>query len=242
MKKYKVEELEFEKTRVIKIENVFKSIKGENEKNEDKLLGFKIFVEMIENFFTKKLNHSNTLMTNKEIFKKRLELELKSNFYLLEKERTKDTEYLVFYKLYKYETKDYYSNLKKYYFLNLIRVQNLKEGMFFIPVFNTFEKENFSSLEKREIKTEVYVDKRFSYENLVKLLASYDFKIFDKNELEIISDEIYENLKDEIIETKNIPRYLQTFENIEKDIQLEKENESDLKEKTFSLLSIIKEL
>lgn len=241
MKEFNIEDLENEKISAIQLEKVFHTTNKENktENNlvvEDNFIGLRIFANKIDE---ENLNNDNLkyLNTNEKAFRRNF-----LNTLIYEKviskndknnnennnEKTNDKskyDVLYFYKLYIYKGYEFYCGLKSYLYLEIVKVRDLKNGLFSISVLPDLTNKNIKTIQSKNIEFEIFKDIKTNYKSLVRLIANYDLKVLNEKSIDLLSKEIYETLKSEINECIIKPYELKSLANIEKDIEKEIELE-----------------
>lgn len=241
MKEFNIEDLENEKISAIQLEKVFHTTNKENktENNlvaEDNFIGLRIFANKIDE---ENLNNDNLkyLNTNEKAFRRNF-----LNTLIYEKviskndknnnennnEKTNDKskyDVLYFYKLYIYKGYEFYCGLKSYLYLEIVKVRDLKNGLFSISVLPDLTNKNIKTIQSKNIEFEFFKDIKTNYKSLVRLIANYDLKVLNEKSIDLLSKEIYETLKSEINECIIKPYELKSLANIEKDIEKEIELE-----------------
>ena len=241
MKEFNIEDLENEKISAIQLEKVFHTTNKENktENNlvaEDNFIGLRIFANKIDE---ENLNNDNLkyLNTNEKAFRRNF-----LNTLIYEKviskndknnnesnnEKTNDKskyDVLYFYKLYIYKGYEFYCGLKSYLYLEIVKVRDLKNGLFSISVLPDLTNKNIKTIQSKNIEFEIFKDIKTNYKSLVRLIANYDLKVLNEKSIDLLSKEIYEILKSEINECIIKPYELKSLANIEKDIEKEIELE-----------------
>lgn len=241
MKELNIEDLENEKISAIQLEKVFHTTNKENktENNlvaEDNFIGLRIFANKIDE---ENLNNDNLkyLNTNEKAFRRNF-----LNTLIYEKviskndknnnennnEKTNDKskyDVLYFYKLYIYKGYEFYCGLKSYLYLEIVKVRDLKNGLFSISVLPDLTNKNIKTIQSKNIEFEIFKDIKTNYKSLVRLIANYDLKVLNEKSIDLLSKEIYETLKSEINECIIKPYELKSLANIEKDIEKEIELE-----------------
>lgn len=241
MKDFNIEDLENEKISAIQLEKVFHTTNKENktENNlvaEDNFIGLRIFANKIDE---ENLNNDNLkyLNTNEKAFKRNFldtliyenvisKNDKKNNESNNEKANDKSKyDVLYFYKLYIYKGYEFYCGLKSYLYLEIVKVRDLKNGLFSIPVLPDLTNKNIKTIQSKNIEFEIFKDIKTNYKSLVRLIANYDLKVLNEKSIDLLSKEIYETLKSEIDECIIKPYELKSLANIEKDIEKEIELE-----------------
>lgn len=241
MKEFNIEDLENEKINVIQLEKVFHITNKEN-KAENKLvaennfIGLRIFTNKIDG---ENLNNDNLkyLNTNEKAFRRNLldtliyekvisKKDKKNNESNNEKANDKSKyDVLYFYKLYIYKGYEFYCGLKSYLYLEIVKVRDLKNGLFSIPVLPDLNNKNIKTIQSKNIELDIVEDIKTNYKSLVRLMTNNDLKVLNEKSIDLISKEIYDNLKSEINECAIKPYELKSLANIEKDIEKEIELE-----------------
>lgn len=241
MKEFNIEDLEIEKINAIQLEKVFHTTNKENkdESNpivENNFIGLRIFTNKIDE---ENLNNDNLkyLNTNEKAFKRNLLNTLiyekviskndKNNNESNNEKANDKSKYdvLYFYKLYIYKGYEFYYGLKSYLYLEIVKVRDLKNGLFSIPVLPDLTNKNIKTIQSKNIEFEIFKDIKTNYKSLVRLIANYDLKVLNEKSIDLLSKEIYETLKSEIDECIIKPYELKSLANIEKDIEKEIELE-----------------
>lgn len=241
MKEFNIEELENEEINVIQLEKVFYTTNKENkaENNlvvENNFIGLRIFTNKIDG---ENLNNDNLkyLNTNEKAFRRNLldtliyekvisKNDKKNNESNNEKANDKSKyDVLYFYKLYTYKGYEFYCGLKNYLYLEIVKVRDLKNGLFSIPVIPDLSDKNIKTIQSKNIELEILEDIKTNYKGLVRLMTNYDLKVLNEKSIDLLSKEIYETLKSEINECIIKPYELKSLANIEKDIEKEIELE-----------------
>ena len=225
MKEFNIEDLENEKINVIQLEKVFHITNKEN-KAENKLvaennfIGLRIFTNKIDG---ENLNNDNLkyLNTNEKAFKRNF-LDILVYEKVIQKNDKKNNEtnnekandkskydVLYFYKLYIHKGYEFYYGLKHYFYLEIVKVRDLKNGLFSIPVLPDLTNKNIKTIQSKNIELEILED----------------IKVLNEKSIDLFSKEIYDNLKSEINECTIKPYELKSLANIEKDIEKEIELE-----------------
>lgn len=241
MKEFNIEDLENEKINVIQLEKVFHITNKEN-KAENKLvaennfIGLRIFTNKIDG---ENLNNDNLkyLNTNEKAFKRNF-LDILVYEKVIQKNDKKNNEtnnekandkskydVLYFYKLYIHKGYEFYYGLKHYFYLEIVKVRDLKNGLFSIPVLPDLTNKNIKTIQSKNIELEILEDIKTNYKSLVRLMTNYGLKVLNEKSIDLFSKEIYDNLKSEINECTIKPYELKSLANIEKDIEKEIELE-----------------
>ena len=143
-----------------------------------------------------------------------------------DKQKTNDKskyDVVYFYKLHAYQSYDYYYGRKENLYLEIVKIRDLKNGLFSIPILAHLPKQNISSIQSKDVKLEFIENINTNYNNLIRLMINYDLKVLNEKNIDLISKKIYETLKSEINECVVKPYELKSLANIEKDIEKEKE-------------------
>ena len=241
MKEFNIEDLEIEKINAIQLEKVFHTTNKENkdESNpvvENNFIGLRIFTNKVDE---ENLNNDNLkyLNTNEKAFKRNLlntliyekvisKNDKNNNENNNEKANDKSKyDVLYFYKLYIYKGYEFYCGLKNYLYLEIVKVRDLKNGLFSISVLPDLTNKNIKTIQSKNIELEIFKDIKTNYKGLVRLMANYDLKVLNEKSMDLILKEIYETLKSEIDECIIKPYELKSLANIEKDIEKEIELE-----------------
>ena len=241
MKEFNIEDLEIEKINAIQLEKVFHTTNKENkdESNpivENNFIGLRIFTNKVDE---ENLNNDNLkyLNTNEKAFKRNLLNTLiyekviskndKNNNESNNEKANNKSKYdvLYFYKLYTYKGYEFYCGLKNYLYLEIVKVRDLKNGLFSISVIPDLTNKNIKTIQSKNIEFEIFKDIKTNYKSLVRLMANYDLKVLNEKSIDLLSKEIYETLKSEIDECIIKPYELKSLANIEKDIEKEIELE-----------------
>lgn len=241
MKEFNIEDLEIEKINAIQLEKVFHTTNKENkdESNpivENNFIGLRIFTNKIDE---ENLNNDNLkyLNTNEKAFKRNLLNTLiyekviskndKNNNESNNEKANDKSKYdvLYFYKLYIYKGYEFYYGLKSYLYLEIVKVRDLKNGLFSIPVLPDLTNKNIKTIQSKNIELEILEDIKTNYKSLVRLMTNYGLKVLNEKSIDLFSKEIYDNLKSEINECAIKPYELKSLANIEKDIEKEIELE-----------------
>lgn len=241
MKDFNIEDLENEKISAIQLEKVFHTTNKENktENNlvaEDNFIGLRIFANKIdeENLNNDNLKYLNTNekafrrnFLNTLIYEKVISKNDKNNNESNNEKANDKSKYdvLYFYKLYIYKGYEFYCGLKSYLYLEIVKVRDLKNGLFSIPVLPDLTNKNIKTIQSKNIEFEIFKDIKTNYKGLVRLMANYDLKVLNEKSMDLILKEIYETLKSEIDECIIKPYELKSLANIEKDIEKEIELE-----------------
>ena len=241
MKDFNIEDLENEKISAIQLEKVFHTTNKENktENNlvaEDNFIGLRIFANKIdeENLNNDNLKYLNTNekafrrnFLNTLIYEKVISKNDKNNNESNNEKANDKSKYdvLYFYKLYIYKGYEFYCGLKKYWYLEIVKVRDLKNGLFSISVLPDLTNKNIKTIQSKNIEFEIFKDIKTNYKSLVRLIANYDLKVLNEKSIDLLSKEIYETLKSEIDECIIKPYELKSLANIEKDIEKEIELE-----------------
>lgn len=241
MKEFNIEDLEIEKINAIQLEKVFHTTNKENktENNlvaEDNFIGLRIFANKIdeENLNNDNLKYLNTNekafrrnFLNTLIYEKVISKNDKNNNESNNEKANDKSKYdvLYFYKLYIYKGYEFYCGLKNYLYLEIVKVRDLKNGLFSIPVIPDLTNKNIKTIQSKNIEFEIFKDIKTNYKSLVRLMANYDLKVLNEKSIDLLSKEIYETLKSEIDECIIKPYELKSLANIEKDIEKEIELE-----------------
>lgn len=237
MKEFKIEDLEIEKINAIQLEKVFYTTNKENkdESNpivENNFIGLRIFTNKVDE---ENLNNDNLkyLNTNEKAFKRNLLNTLiyekviskndKNNNESNNEKANNKSKYdvLYFYKLYTYKGYEFYCGLKNYLYLEIVKVRDLKNGLFSIPVIPDLTNKNIKTIQSKNIEFEIVKDIKTNYKGLVRLMANYNLKVLNEKSIDLLLKEIYETLKSEIDECIIKPYELKSLANIEKDIEKE---------------------
>ena len=237
MKEFNIEDLEIEKINAIQLEKVFHTTNKENkdESNpvvENNFIGLRIFTNKVDE---ENLNNDNLkyLNTNEKAFKRNLlntliyekvisKNDKNNNENNNEKANDKSKyDVLYFYKLYIYKGYEFYCGLKNYLYLEIVKVRDLKNGLFSISVLPDLTNKNIKTIQSKNIELEIFKDIKTNYKGLVRLMANYDLKVLNEKSMDLILKEIYETLKSEIDECIIKPYELKSLANIEKDIEKE---------------------
>lgn len=239
MKEFNIEDLENEKINAIQLEKVFHKT-NKDDKVENNFIGLRIFTDKLDE---ENLNNNNLkyVNSNEKAFRRNF-LDTLVLEKIISKTNAKNNEnsnqkandnskfdVVYFYKLHSYKGYEFYSGLKRYFYLEIVKVRDLKNGLFSIPIFAYLTKDNEKTIQDENVKLEILEDRKVNYKSLVSLMANYGLKILNEKSIDLISKEIYETLKDEINECTIKPYELKSLANIEKDIEKEIELE---KEKT----------
>lgn len=241
MKEFNIEDLEIEKINAIQLEKVFHTTNKENkdESNpvvENNFIGLRIFTNKVDE---ENLNNDNLkyLNTNEKAFKRNLlntliyekviqKNDKKNNETNNEKANDKSKyDVLYFYKLYIHKGYEFYYGLKHYFYLEIVKVRDLKNGLFSISVLPDLTNKNIKTIQSKNIELEILEDIKTNYKSLVRLMTNYDLKVLNEKSIDLLSKEIYETLKSEIDECIIKPYELKSLANIEKDIEKEIELE-----------------
>ena len=241
MKEFNIEDLEIEKINAIQLEKVFHTTNKENkdESNpvvENNFIGLRIFTNKVDE---ENLNNDNLkyLNTNEKAFKRNLlntliyekvisKNDKNNNENNNEKANDKSKyDVLYFYKLYIYKGYEFYCGLKNYLYLEIVKVRDLKNGLFSISVLPDLTNKNIKTIQSKNIELEIFKDIKTNYKGLVRLMANYGLKVLNEKSIDLFSKEIYDNLKSEINECIIKPYELKSLANIEKDIEKEIELE-----------------
>lgn len=241
MKEFNIEDLEIEKINAIQLEKVFHTTNKENkdESNpivENNFIGLRIFTNKVDE---ENLNNDNLkyLNTNEKAFKRNFLNTLiyekviskndKNNNESNNEKANDKSKYdvLYFYKLYIYKGYEFYCGLKNYLYLEIVKVRDLKNGLFSISVLPDLTNKNIKTIQSKNIEFEIVKDIKTNYKGLVRLMANYDLKVLNEKSIDLLSKEIYETLKSEINECVIKPYELKSLANIEKDIEKEIELE-----------------
>lgn len=241
MKDFNIEDLENEKISAIQLEKVFHTTNKENktENNlvaEDNFIGLRIFANKIdeENLNNDNLKYLNTNekafrrnFLNTLIYEKVISKNDKNNNESNNEKANDKSKYdvLYFYKLYTYKGYEFYCGLKSYLYLEIVKVRDLKNGLFSISVLPDLTNKNIKTIQSKNIEFEIFKDIKTNYKGLVRLMANYDLKVLNEKSIDLLSKEIYETLKSEIDECIIKPYELKSLANIEKDIEKEIELE-----------------
>lgn len=241
MKEFNIEDLENEKISAIQLEKVFHTTNKENktENNlvaEDNFIGLRIFANKIdeENLNNDNLKYLNTNekafrrnFLNTLIYEKVISKNDKNNNESNNEKANDKSKYdvLYFYKLYIYKGYEFYCGLKSYLYLEIVKVRDLKNGLFSISVLPDLTNKNIKTIQSKNIEFEIFKDIKTNYKSLVRLIANYDLKVLNEKSIDLLSKEIYETLKSEINECIIKPYELKSLANIEKDIEKEIELE-----------------
>ena len=241
MKEFNIEDLEIEKINAIQLEKVFHTTNKENktENNlvaEDNFIGLRIFANKIdeENLNNDNLKYLNTNekafrrnFLNTLIYEKVISKNDKNNNESNNEKANDKSKYdvLYFYKLYIYKGYEFYCGLKNYLYLEIVKVRDLKNGLFSISVLPDLTNKNIKTIQSKNIEFEIFKDIKTNYKSLVRLMANYDLKVLNEKSIDLLSKEIYETLKSEIDECIIKPYELKSLANIEKDIEKEIELE-----------------
>lgn len=241
MKELNIEDLENEKISAIQLEKVFYTTNKENktENNlvaEDNFIGLRIFANKIdeENLNNDNLKYLNTNekafrrnFLNTLIYEKVISKNDKNNNESNNEKANDKSKYdvLYFYKLYIYKGYEFYCGLKNYLYLEIVKVRDLKNGLFSISVLPDLTNKNIKTIQSKNIEFEIVKDIKTNYKGLVRLMANYDLKVLNEKSIDLLSKEIYETLKSEINECIIKPYELKSLANIEKDIEKEIELE-----------------
>lgn len=241
MKEFNIEDLENEKISAIQLEKVFHTTNKENkaENNlvtENNFIGLRIFTNKIdeENLNNDNLKYLNTNekafrrnFLNTLIYEKVISKNDKNNNESNNEKANDKSKYdvLYFYKLYTYKGYEFYCGLKSYLYLEIVKVRDLKNGLFSISVLPDLTNKNIKTIQSKNIEMEIVEDIKANYKSLVRLIANYDLKVLNEKSIDLLSKEIYETLKSEINECVIKPYELKSLANIEKDIEKEIELE-----------------
>lgn len=237
MKEFNIEDLENEKINAIQLEKVFYKTNKENktENNpivENNFIGLRIFTNKIDG---EDLNNDNLkyLNTNEKAFKRNF-LDTLTYEKVIQKNDKKNNEpnnekandkskydVLYFYKLYIYKGYEFYYGLKNYLYLEIVKVRDLKNGLFSIPVLPDLTNKNIGTIQSKNIELEIVENIKTNYKSLVRLMTNYGLKVLNEKSIDLLSKEIYETLKSEINECVIKPYELKSLANIEKDIEKE---------------------
>lgn len=237
MKEFNIEDLENEKINAIQLEKVFYKTNKENktENNpivENNFIGLRIFTNKIDE---EDLNNDNLkyLNTNEKAFKRNF-LDTLTYEKVIQKNDKKNNEpnnekandkskydVLYFYKLYIYKGYEFYYGLKNYLYLEIVKVRDLKNGLFSIPVLPDLTNKNIGTIQSKNIELEIVENIKTNYKSLVRLMTNYGLKVLNEKSIDLLSKEIYETLKSEINECVIKPYELKSLANIEKDIEKE---------------------
>jgi hypothetical protein len=250
MKEFDIEDLENEEINVIQLEKVFHITNKEN-KAENKLvaennfIGLRIFTNKIDG---ENLNNDNLkyLNTNEKAFKRNFLDTLIYEKVIQKNDNKKNNEsnnekandkskydVLYFYKLYIYKGYEFYCGLKSYLYLEIVKVRDLKNGLFSIPVLPDLTNKNIKTIQSKNIELEILEDIKTNYKSLVRLMTNYGLKVLNEKSIDLFSKEIYDNLKSEINECTIKPYELKSLANIEKDIEKEIELEKEKAKKSY---------
>lgn len=232
MKEFNIEDLELEKINTIQIEKIFYKTNKED-KIENSFVGLRIFTNRITE---KNLNNNNLkyLNTNEKAFRRNF-----LDTLTCEKIISKNTEnsnennkqkandrskydIVYFYKLHAYQGYDYSYGRKEYFYLEIVGIRDLKNGLFSIPILAHLTNESIRSIQAKDVRLEIVEDIKTNYKSLVRLMINYNLKVLNEKSIEEISKEIYETLKSEISECIIKPYELKSLANIEKDIEKER--------------------
>ena len=237
MKEFKIEDLENEKINAIQLEKVFHTTNKENktENNlvvENNFIGLRIFTNKIdeENLNNDNLKYLNTNekafrrnFLNTLIYEKVISKNDKNNNESNNEKANDKSKYdvLYFYKLYIYKGYEFYCGLKNYLYLEIVKVRDLKNGLFSISVLPNLINKNIGTIQSKNIDLEIVEDIKTNYKSLVRLMMNYDLKVLNEKNIDLISKKIYDNLKSEINECIIKPYEIKSLANIEKDIEKE---------------------
>lgn len=161
MKELNIEDLENEKISAIQLEKVFYTTNKENktENNlvaEDNFIGLRIFANKIdeENLNNDNLKYLNTNekafrrnFLNTLIYEKVISKNDKNNNESNNEKANDKSKYdvLYFYKLYIYKGYEFYCGLKNYLYLEIVKVRDLKNGLFSISVLPDLTNKNIKT-------------------------------------------------------------------------------------------------
>lgn len=249
MKEFNIEDLENEKISAIQLEKVFHKTNKENkaENNpvvENNFIGLRIFTNKIDG---EDLNNNNLkyLNTNEKAFKRNF-LDTLAYEKVIQKNDKKNNEpnnekandkskydVLYFYKLYIYKGYEFYYGSKTYFYLEIVKVRDLKNGLFSIPVLPNLINKNIGTIQSKNIDLEIVEDIKTNYKSLVRLMMNYDLKVLNEQNIDLISKKIYDNLKSEINECIIKPYEIKSLANIEKDIEKEIELEKEKAKRNY---------
>ena len=228
MKEFNIEDLENEKINAIQLEKVFHKT-NKDDKVENNFIGLRIFTNKIDG---EDLNNNNLkyLNTNEKAFKRNFldtlafeKVISKNNETNNEKANDKSKYNVVyFYKLHTYQGYDYSYGRKEYFYLEIVGIRDLKNGLFSIPILAHLTNESIKSIQTKDVRLKIVEDIKTNYKSLVKMMVNYNLKILNEKNIEVILKEIYETLKSEISECIIKPYELKSLANIEKDIEKER--------------------
>ena len=228
MKEFNIEDLENEKINAIQLEKVFHKT-NKDDKVENNFIGLRIFTNKIDG---EDLNNNNLkyLNTNEKAFKRNFldtlafeKVISKNNETNNEKANDKSKyDVVYFFKLHTYQGYDYSYGRKEYFYLEIVGIRDLKNGLFSIPILAHLTNENIKSIQTKDVRLEIVEDIKTNYKSLVRLMVNYNLKVLNEKNIEVILKEIYETLKSEISECIVKPYELKSLANIEKDIEKER--------------------
>lgn len=245
MKEFNIENLEPEKINTIEIERHFcKTIKEDKIAND--FIGLRFFTNRIdvENLNNDNLKYLNTnekafrrnfldILTCEKIISKNSENNNENN-----KQKTNDKskyEVVHFYNLHTYQGYDYTYGWKEYFYLEIVEIRDLKNGLFLIPILPHLTKQNIKTIQTKDVELEIIENIKTNYKSLLKLMMNYDLKVLNEKSIDLISKEIYETLKNQIQECIVKPYELKSLANIEKDIEreIQKQKEKENAKKNY---------
>ena len=140
-----------------------------------------------------------------------------------------------FYNLHTYQGYDYTYGWKEYFYLEIVEIRDLKNGLFLIPILPHLTKQNIKTIQTKDVELEIIENIKTNYKSLLKLMMNYDLKVLNEKSIDLISKEIYETLKSQIQECIVKPYELKSLANIEKDIEreIQKQKEKENAKKNY---------